>query len=60
MAKARKTNATTVCDKCGAAMVIVRVEPSPDEANVELHLFRCEICGESASFKFESMPRKER
>ncbi len=60
MAKARKTNATTVCDKCGAAMVIVRIEPSPDEAGVERHLFRCEICGETASFKFETTPQKER
>ena len=60
MAKARKTNATTVCDKCGAAMVIVKIEPSPDEAGVERHRFRCEICGETASFKFETPPHKER
>ena len=40
-------------------MVIVKIEPSPDEADVERHLFRCEICGESASFKFETS-KKER
>jgi predicted RNA-binding Zn-ribbon protein involved in translation (DUF1610 family) len=58
MARARKTNATTVCDKCGAAMVIEKVEPSPDEPNVERHRFRCEICGEATWFRFET-PVKE-
>ena len=52
MADVRKKDATVPCEKCGAAMVIVKVWPAPDEKNVEIHMFRCEICEASAFFRF--------
>lgn len=52
-----KRSATAVCGKCGAAMVIVKVEPSPDLPNSERHQFRCEICDETAWFNFEAPAR---
>jgi len=54
MSRVRKTDATTVCDKCGAAMVIVRVWQIPDEP--EVHLFRCEICNDTAFFRGKAKP----
>ena len=53
MTRVRKRDATTVCEKCGAAMVIAKIEPSPDEPNVERHQFRCEICQATEWFRFE-------
>jgi predicted RNA-binding Zn-ribbon protein involved in translation (DUF1610 family) len=58
MTRVRKKDATTVCEKCGAAMVIAKIEPSPDEPDVERHQFRCEICGAAEWFRFE-VPRRE-
>jgi hypothetical protein len=58
MMRVRKKNATTVCEKCGAAMVIAKIEPSPDEPNFERHQFRCEICDATEWFKFEVSPRE--
>jgi len=49
MAQVRKTDATTVCENCGAAMVIVRVWTIPEDG--EVHMFRCEICDETAFFR---------
>jgi hypothetical protein len=53
MTPVRKQDATTVCGKCGAAMVIIKVEPSSDEHGVERHQFRCEICEATEWFSFE-------
>jgi DNA-directed RNA polymerase subunit M/transcription elongation factor TFIIS len=52
MAQVRKTDATTVCEKCGAAMVIVRVWQIPEEP--EVHMFRCEICEHTAFFRMQN------
>jgi len=56
MPRLRKDNATTICPKCGAAMVIVKIEPAPDTPNRERHLFRCEVCEETAEFYFATRP----
>ena len=40
------TGITTVCDKCGAAMVLIGVWPISAE-DLEVHMFRCEICANS-------------
>lgn len=50
MAQVRKTDTTTVCEKCGAAMVIVGVWPISAE-ELEVHMFRCEICSHTAFYK---------
>ncbi|MEA3027270.1 MAG: hypothetical protein QOF91_2555, partial [Alphaproteobacteria bacterium] len=50
-----KTDTTTVCEKCGAAMVIVRVWPMPEEES-EVHMFRCEICANTAFFRTRLQP----
>jgi hypothetical protein len=49
MVQVRKTDSTIVCEKCGAAMVIVRIWEMPDDR--EVHMFRCEICDETAFFR---------
>jgi DNA-directed RNA polymerase subunit M/transcription elongation factor TFIIS len=51
MARIDETATRTVCEKCGAAMVIVRVWQIPEEP--EVHMFRCEICDHSAFFRFK-------
>ncbi len=51
----RKQDTRTVCDKCGAAMVIERVWPIDDET--EIHLFRCEICRVTEFFRSKPQPR---
>ena len=53
MADVRRKDVTTPCKKCGAAMVVVRVWPLPDDQDVELHMFKCEICSASAFFRFK-------
>lgn len=61
MSAVRPTDATTPCKKCGAAMVVVRAWPLHDGANdVEVHLFKCEICSASEfyKFKFTAVPNK--
>ena len=52
MRKVRMNDATTPCLKCGAAMVVVKVQPAPDDPERELHMFRCEMCLETAFFRF--------
>jgi hypothetical protein len=49
MTQVRKQNVTTVCDNCGAAMVIVRVWPIDEDTDVPM--FRCEICSATAFFR---------
>jgi hypothetical protein len=44
------TGITTVCDKCGAAMVLIGVWPISAE-DLEVRMFRCEICANSAFYK---------
>ena len=44
------TGITTVCDKCGAAMVLIGVWPISAE-DLEVHMFRCEICANSIFYK---------
>jgi hypothetical protein len=58
MAEVRRKDATTPCEKCGAAMVIVRVWPLPDDQELELHMFRCEICSATAFFRFKKPSSK--
>jgi hypothetical protein len=44
------TGITTVCDKCGAAMVLIGVWPISAE-DLEVRMFRCEICANSVFYK---------
>lgn len=53
MAEVRRKDVTTPCEKCGAAMVVVRVWPLPDEKDLELHMFKCEICSHTAFYRFK-------
>jgi DNA-directed RNA polymerase subunit RPC12/RpoP len=53
-----KKTTTTQCIGCGAAMVLERIQPDPDDDRVERHEFRCEICGAEAFFKFKVAPNK--
>jgi hypothetical protein len=46
MAGVSKRATTTQCIGCGAAMVLERIQPDPDDGNCERHEFRCEICAE--------------
>jgi hypothetical protein len=46
----RSTHTTTVCDKCGAAMVLIGVWPISAE-DLEVRMFRCEICANSVFYK---------
>lgn len=48
-----KKATTTQCIGCGAAMVLERIQPDPDDALYERHEFRCEICAAEAFFKFK-------
>jgi hypothetical protein len=54
MASIHKKDTTTVCEKCGAAMVIVRAWKIPEEP--EVHMFRCEICEHSTFFRAVELP----
>ena len=40
MADVRRKDVTTPCEKCGAAMVVVRVWPLPEDQDLELHMFK--------------------
>jgi hypothetical protein len=53
----RTTVTTTVCDKCGAAMVLVGVWQFSAE-DLELHMFRCKICANSVFSKRNCRSRK--
>ena len=50
----RRKDVTTPCAKCGAAMVVVRVWPTPEDANIELHMFKCEFCSEVMFYRFKT------
>ena len=56
MASVTKTTTTEPCRECGAAMVLVRIRPA-DDAESELHDFRCEICSATATHRFKARPR---
>ena len=58
MADVRRKDVTTPCEKCGAAMVVVRVWPLPEDQDLELHMFKCEICSASAFFRFKKPVEK--
>ena len=46
----KSTGTTTVCDKCGAAMVLIGVWPISAE-ELEVRMFRCEVCSNSVFYK---------
>jgi hypothetical protein len=50
MALFSATGTTTVCDKCGAAMVLIEVWPISAE-DLEVRMFRCEVCANSVFYK---------
>ena len=50
MLRFSSTGITTVCDKCGAAMVLIGVWPISAE-DLEVRMFRCEICANSVVYK---------
>jgi DNA-directed RNA polymerase subunit RPC12/RpoP len=52
------TGITTVCDKCGAAMVLIGVWPISAE-DLEVRMFRCEVCSNSVFYKKKLLPPKE-
>jgi len=60
MAGVSKRATTTQCIGCGAAMVLERIQPDPDDSNYERHEFRCEICAAEAFFKFRIAPKESR
>jgi len=53
-----KRATTTQCIGCGAAMVLERIQPDPQDASYECHEFRCEICAAEAFFKFKVAEKK--
>jgi hypothetical protein len=53
MSEVRRKDATMPCGKCGAAMVVVRVWPLPDDQDLEIHMFKCEICAATEFFRFK-------
>jgi hypothetical protein len=57
MASVIKTTTTEPCEKCGAAMVLVRIRPAADDPKSELHDFRCEICGATTTHRFKARPQ---
>jgi len=57
MAGVTKKSTTEPCEKCGAAMVLFRVRPAADDPESELHDFRCEICGATATHRFKVRPQ---
>ena len=50
MPRFSSTRTTTVCDKCGAAMILIGVWPISAE-DLEVSMFRCEICANSVFYK---------
>jgi hypothetical protein len=46
------------CPDCGAAMVLVRLLPNPNNPETEFHEFRCEVCDAFAVFTFKIKPKK--
>ena len=54
--KVRIRDLTTPCAKCGAAMVVVRAWPAPEDPKVELHMFKCEVCEAVDFFRFKARP----
>jgi hypothetical protein len=53
MVDVQKTDATTVCNRCGGVMKIQRIEPLLMEPTMMQHSFACESCEAVAAFKFE-------
>jgi hypothetical protein len=53
-----KKTTTTQCVGCGAAMVLERIQPDPDDPERERHEFRCEICSGEAFFRFKVASKK--
>jgi hypothetical protein len=58
MAGVSKRSTTTQCIGCGAAMVLERIQPDPQDPDYERHEFRCEICAAEAFFKFKVAEKK--
>ena len=55
----RMRDLTTPCARCGAAMVVVRAWPAPEEPKVELHMFKCEVCEAVDFFRFKARPENK-
>ena len=47
----------TLAGKRGAAMVVVRAWPAPEDPEVELHMFKCEVCEAVDFFRFKARPQ---
>lgn len=53
MSEVRRKDVTVPCAKCGAAMVVMRVWPLPDDRDSEVHMFKCEICEATEFYRFK-------
>jgi hypothetical protein len=53
MVEVRSKDVTKPCAKCGAAMVVVRVWPLPEDELRELHMFKCEFCETTEFYRFK-------
>jgi hypothetical protein len=49
-----KRNTAVEWPTCGAAMVLVRIQPDFENNSIEWHEFKCEICAATATFSFKA------
>jgi hypothetical protein len=52
-----KRNTAVECSTCGAAMVLMRIQPDFGNNTIEWHDFACEICAATATFSFKAKGR---